>query len=135
MRPDEWAPEPAGGNGVDPKSGQQGKGSFVKRVPGGDPDVGLYSFTRKDFGAKTELLLLLQRWEGSEFALLPESDQAAVGSDIKVLITVHGNGPAEFLPSADSLPKIGDWCVGLENRILVIGNDCQDRLDVVMEQS
>src|SRR5262245_44105668 len=98
MRSDEWMPEPAGGAGVDAEFGQEGKGSFVKRVSGGDPDVGLYPFTGKDFAAKAELFFLLQGWEGSEFALLSKSDQAAVGGDIKMLITVHRNGPAEILP-------------------------------------
>lgn len=135
MRPDEGAPEPTGGDGVDAEFGQEGNSGFVKGISGRDPDVGFYSFTGEDFGAETELFLLHRGWERSEFALLSESDQAAIFCNVEVLIAVHGDGPAESLPSADALPEVGHWGVGLENRVLIVRDDSENGLDVVMNQN
>jgi hypothetical protein len=134
MRPDERAPEPTGGDGVDAEFGQEGNGGFVKGISWRDPDVGFYTFTGEDFGAEAELFLLHRGQEGSKFALLSKCDQAAVLCNVEVLISVHGDGPAEILPSADTLPEVSDRRVGLENGVLIVGDDSENGLDVVMNQ-
>jgi hypothetical protein len=134
MRPDEWAPKPTGGDCVDAEFGQEGNSGFVEGVARGDPDVRFYSFTPKDFDSTMELFLLDGGWKGSEFTFLSEGDQSAIRGDIKVLITVHRDGPAEILPSPDAPPEVTDRRGGLENWVLVIGHDRQNWLDVVLNE-
>ena len=69
-----------------------------------------------------------------EFTFLSESDQAAVVRNVEVLIAVHGDGPAEILPSADAPPEVSHWRTGLENGVLVIGHNRENRLDIVVDQ-
>jgi hypothetical protein len=123
MRADEWLPKPTGGDCVDTEFWEQGNSGFVEGISGRDPDVGFYTFAGKDFGSKTQLLLLNCGWKGGEFAFLSKRDQSAVRSDVKVLITVNSNRPAEILPLADARPKVGDRRAGLEDGVLVIGHN------------
>jgi len=134
MRADEGAPEPTGGDGIDAEFGKEGNGGFVEGISGRDPNVRFNSFTGEDFSSATQLVLLHRRWERSEFALFSESDQAAIFGDVEVLVAMHGDGPAERLPPANALPEVGDWRAGLENGVLIVGDDSENRLNVVMKQ-
>ena len=112
---------------------EQRNGGGIERVGWGNPDVGLDPMALKNLDSAAEFLFLLGNWDTGEFGSFYRCNDARTVRYIPVLVSVQGDGPTARLPGSDPLPKVLDWRVHLQNRILVIGNDGQDRFQILIE--
>src|ERR1700730_18319587 len=101
---------------------------------GRNPKAGPDTFPIEYSVGRADLTLLHLARQAREFAARSDTDDTRVVRHKAVLPAVHPNGPAAPLPPADALPECWVGARNIQFGILIVGNDGQDRANLLLHQ-
>jgi len=131
---DKREPEIAVANNLNSEFWQQGNSDGIEGISRGNPDFRRDSFLPEDLNGALQLVLLLLRGQSGKLAFFPEGHHAGVLRDISMLEPMDRDCPPSLLPLTHVLPKILHGGVHLQSGILVVWNNCEHRLELVLDQ-